>query len=105
MAAAEPVQDDVDPTTKRDRRAAEESMAVVREAPDLFEVYSGETSVHTVDLESGACTCEDWQYRSEQIGRCKHASRVLQTLGRIPIERGGDRVDPVLENQRARWSR
>lgn len=93
-----------EPTSKRDRRAAREPMVVHEVAPDLFEVYSGETSVHTVDLESGSCTCEDWQYRSQHISRCKHASRVLQTLGRLEIP-DVKRVDPTLPKQRERWSR
>jgi hypothetical protein len=110
-AVANPPRSDGDPTEKRDVRGAEQTMSVWPIAPNMWRVGSGggsEYSECVVDLREGRCTCSDWQYRGEpgsgEIARCKHASRVLQALGRIktPTE---CQADPALEYQRERLSR
>ena len=63
---------------ERDIRAARESMTVVREAPGLFEVYSGTTSRYLVGILEEHCTCPAATY---QAGKCKHLRRVEQELG------------------------
>ncbi|MCU4743442.1 hypothetical protein [Natronoglomus mannanivorans] len=92
------VQDDVD---GRDRRALREPMVVVQAAPQLYVVYSGEFDRYRVDLEyPPSCECDDWHYRQPD-GGCKHARRVLFTIGRreIPDVAG---IDPTLPAQRKR---
>lgn len=92
-------------TRKRDRRAAEQPMIVDRIAPALYHVYSGEDSRYTVDLEARVCDCDDFRYRAgAEISRCKHVSRVLQSIGALEIPAGADDVDPTLPKQRERWS-
>lgn len=87
-------------TDRRDHRAATEAMVVVEDAPLLFEVYSGEQSVYTVDAVAPACTCEDYQYRDR---KCKHIRRLEMTLGMRAIPEGVD-PDPVLLRQRDYWA-
>ena len=112
MATAERTPVGTDETTlARDRRAAEQAMGIWPIASEMWRVGSGggsDYSEYVVDLREGRCTCSDWQYRGEpgsgEIARCKHASRILQVLGRIetPAE---CRPDPALNYQRERWSR
>ncbi|WP_226043446.1 SWIM zinc finger family protein [Natrinema sp. DC36] len=114
MAAAESAHDPAagidEATLTRDRRAAEQPMGIWQIAEDLWGVGSGsgpKYSEYLVDLREGRCTCDDWRYRGEpgsgQIARCKHASRVLQALGRIepPVDAN---ASSELEAQRSRWS-
>lgn len=84
--------------TDRERRAAEEAMAVVPVASGLARVYRVEDD-YLVDLREPACECRDWQYRSDEIQRCKHIARVLMTVSLLDIPSGVD-PDPVLEKQR-----
>lgn len=86
---------DSQPLTKRDVRAARDCMTVYEEAPLLYSVSTQSGSEYMVDLESGACTCGDWEYRTPQNG-CKHRRRVLYEIGEkeIPDIPG---VDPLLE--------
>lgn len=93
-------------TRKRDRRGAEHPMIVERIAPALFRVYSGETSRYTVDIQERRCTCGDFRHRAgTEISRCKHVSRVLQTLGILETPIDAEPIDPTLPKQRSRWSR
>ena len=88
------------PTTKRDIRAVTEYLAVVPIAPGMFRVYNEDaTKDHIVDLEGGACTCRDFQYRSPTLGDrgCKHIRRVrvregIDELPPVPRRR----IDPTL---------
>ncbi|AGB17395.1 hypothetical protein Halru_2824 [Halovivax ruber XH-70] len=73
-------------------RAATEAMIVVSKAPGMFDVYSGETAIYTVDLRQGACECPDAMYRGRE---CKHQIRVKQALGEESIP-DGVRIDPTL---------
>ena len=57
----------------RFRRAVEETMVVVFDAPLLARIGHGEQT-YTVDLVSGSCECEDYLYRGESVV-CKHAIR------------------------------
>ncbi|WP_135807327.1 hypothetical protein [Halorussus marinus] len=97
MAAVE-TETTADSVDDRDRRAAEEAMAVMPIDEDRYRVYSGADADYLVDLRDPACECADWRYREPEEG-CKHARRVLQTLGRRPIP-DGVRVDPALRYQR-----
>jgi len=87
-----------DSVDDRTRRAAEEAMAVLPVAEDLYRVYSGADADYLVDLRDASCGCADWGYREPDEG-CKHARRVLMSLGRRPIP-DGVRVDHALRYQR-----
>lgn len=64
------------PGPKRIERALTTPMRVDKLAPGVYEVQSvGSDEVQRVDVEYGACLCEDFQYRSEEIGACKHLIR------------------------------
>ena len=89
--------------SERDRKAATEAMVVVRHAPGMYVVYSGATSVYTVDAVGPACECEDFRFRhAETDSRCKHIRRCEMTAGVRPIPDGVD-PDPVLIRQRDNW--
>ncbi|MFC3958933.1 hypothetical protein [Halovivax cerinus] len=77
-------------------RAATEPMIVVPNAPGMFDVYSGETAIYTVDLVQGACECPDAMYRGRE---CKHQVRVKQAIGDAPVP-DGVRLDPTLARRR-----
>ena len=57
-------------------------MAVERVADRFYSVVNGDGEAYDVDLESGACTCPDWQYRggTEDVV-CKHALRAALVEG------------------------
>lgn len=93
--SSQPTGDDVD---ARDRRAAEEYLAVVKDAPGMFTVYSFEGYPRTVDLVGRVCSCKDFEYR-QPAGGCKHIRRVLMELGERPIPPGVD-PDPNLLKRR-----
>jgi len=87
------------PTSKRDVAAATEFLATAPHAPGMVEVNNDEGDCYIVDLEGGACTCKDWQYRSEMLDEdgCKHRRRVEMERGErelppIPLSR----IDPLL---------
>ena len=86
-------------------RAACESLATARLAPGLWLVDNGkhgdDHDQYRVDPDKPACTCEDWQYRSDELGRdgCKHIRRVRMVRGEIdigPLLDSDARVDGVL---------
>lgn len=95
MAAGAHQGGDVDP---RDRRAAEEYLVPVKDAPGMFTVYSHEGHPRTVDVVQRVCTCKDFEYR-QPAGGCKHLRRVLMELGERPVPAGVD-VDPNLLKRR-----
>ena len=86
------------PTSRRDVAAAVEYMATAELAPDFFAVVNDEGDTYHVDVEGGACTCPDFQYRSEVLDEgCKHLRRIRMEHGdRLlpPIPRS--RIDPLL---------
>lgn len=110
MAATFGVQDETDvveATRKRDIAAAEESMIVCRMGSGLYEVFSGEHSRYVVDILDSLqprCTCDDHRFRVPrgEILRCKHVSRVKQTIREMDIPEEAGRVDITLEKQRER---
>jgi hypothetical protein len=59
------VQPEVEPRTLR---AATDHMTVIEEARSLFSVTTESGSEYTVDLREPACTCPDFEHRSEQLG-------------------------------------
>jgi hypothetical protein len=66
-----------DMTSPRTRRARFRSLDAERIAPGMFEVErltaDGEDNTHTVDLQEGACDCEDYTYRMGPAGgECYH---------------------------------
>lgn len=83
--SSESVQPEVDPRTLR---AATEHMTVIEEAQALFSVTTQSGSEYTVDLREPACTCEDFQYRCEQLGEqgCKHVRRVRIEVGQVDVD-------------------
>ena len=87
------------PTSKRDVAAATEYLATAPHAPGMVEIYNDDGDQYVVDLEGGACSCKDWQYRSEMLGDdgCKHLRRAMMERGEralppIPMSR----IDPLL---------
>lgn len=99
--------DVVDATRKRDIAAAEEPMIVCRLGSGLYEVFSGEHSRYVVDMLNSLqprCTCDDHRFRVPrgEILRCKHVSRVRQTLRHMDIPEEAERVDVTLRKQRER---
>ena len=99
VAVLEAAETALDRPSERAIRAAEEYMVAVKTAPGLYEVYSGETSVYTVDARGPACDCPDFQYRGGPEEPCKHILRVrmLEGVDRIPA---GTDPDPVLLTRR-----
>ncbi len=92
------------PTSKRDVAAAVEYLATAPHAPGMVEVYNDDGDQYVVDLEGGACSCKDWQYRSEMLGEegCKHARRVAMELGERPLPPiPRTRIDPLLLRARS----
>jgi predicted nucleic acid-binding Zn finger protein len=85
------VQPDIEPRTIR---AATEHMTVIEEARSLFSVTTQSGSEYTVDLREPACTCLDFQHRSEQLGEqgCKHIRRVRIEVGQVDMEALEDRL-------------
>jgi predicted nucleic acid-binding Zn finger protein len=60
-------------------------MTVIEEARSLFSVTTQSGSEYTVDLREPACTCPDFEHRSEQLGEqgCKHIRRVRLEVGQV----------------------
>ena len=83
--SSESVQPEVDARTLR---AASEHMTVIEEAQALFSVTTQSGSEYTVDLREPACTCPDFEYRSEQLGEqgCKHIRRVRIEVGQVDVD-------------------
>jgi hypothetical protein len=73
---------------ERDRRALEQYLTVLPEAPGLFRVVSESGSAYTVDTREGRCTCPDHKHRGV---RCKHLRRVAFATGERPIPATVDR--------------
>lgn len=79
------VQPEVEPRTLR---AATEHMTIIEEARSLFSVTTESGSEYTVDLREPACTCLDFEHRSEQLGEqgCKHIRRVRIEVGQVDTD-------------------
>ena len=87
------------PTSRRDVAAAVELMATAKEAPGMHLVVNDEGDTYVVDTVEGACTCPDFQYRSEVLGDegCKHLRRVEMEQGDRPLPPiSRSRIDPLL---------
>ncbi|MDZ5810368.1 SWIM zinc finger family protein [Halorubrum sp. AD140] len=63
-------------------------MTVIEEAQSLFSVTTQSGSEYTVDLREPACTCPDFEHRSEQLGEqgCKHIRRVRIEVGQVDVD-------------------
>jgi hypothetical protein len=85
---------DLEPRTVR---ALTDYLLVVEDAPGLYRVYGEGGNEYTVDVETGACTCPDAEYRDPDSG-CKHARRVAFHTGAraVPAWVDRDAVDPLL---------
>jgi predicted nucleic acid-binding Zn finger protein len=79
---SESVQPDIEPRTIR---AATEHMTVIEESDALFEVTTQSGSAYTVDLREPACTCPDFQHRTE-VQECKHIRRVRLEVGQVDTD-------------------
>jgi len=96
-------------TTKRSVRAATEFLATDEFAPGLFRVDNGKLGddheQYVVEPDLPACSCGDWEHRSEKLGAdgCKHIRRVRILQGEIDIspllEADDLRIDPLLLKQ------
>lgn len=75
-------------------RAVAEYHSVIEVARGLFEVVSQSGKSYTVDLAEPACTCKDFEYRSEYLGDkgCKHIRRVRLEVGQIDVARLDDQL-------------
>jgi len=80
--SSESVQPDIEPRTIR---AATEHMTVIEEARSLFSVTTQSGSEYTVDLREPACTCPDFQHRSD-VQECKHIRRVRIEVGQVDTD-------------------
>ncbi|WP_436933711.1 hypothetical protein [Halovenus marina] len=99
MATADDV--DTPATTVRSVRAACERMATAQLADGLFLVDNGDGEQYVVEPDLPACTCGDWQHRSDELGAdgCKHIRRVRMVRGEIdltPLLEADARVDELL---------
>lgn len=80
----------LEPLTKRDARALTEYMTVLSDveefagADGLYAVISQSGRRYTVDVETGACDCDDAFYRYP-AGGCKHVRRVEFATGRRSV--------------------
>lgn len=92
-------------TTVRSVRAACDPLATARLADGLWLVDNGKLGdshdQYRVDPDKPACTCPDWQYRSDELGAdgCKHIRRVRMVRGDIditPLLESDARVNDVL---------
>jgi len=92
-------------TTRRSVEAATQRMAVVEIGDGLYLVDNGkhgdDHAQYHVEPDLPACTCGDWEYRSEELGEdgCKHIRRVRIERGEIdiaPLLRTDLRLDPLL---------
>ena len=92
-------------TTRRSVEAATQQMAVAEIADGMYLVDNGKRgddhAQYTVEPDLPACTCGDWEYRSEQLGEdgCKHVRRVRMERGEIdiaPLRQTDLRLDPLL---------
>jgi predicted nucleic acid-binding Zn finger protein len=63
-------------------------MTVIEEARSLFSVTTESGSEYTVDLREPACTCPDFEHRSEQLGEqgCKHVRRMRLEVSQIDTD-------------------
>jgi len=92
-----------DPLDDRDVAALTEYMTVLedvgdaRGAPGLYSVVAQSGRQYLVDVESGACECDDSFYRDPD-GGCKHARRARFATGmdEIPAWVNEEAVDPQL---------
>ena len=100
-SAAAGVDPAVDPLDERDVAALTEYMITLedvgdaRDAPGLYTVVAQSGRQYLVDVESGACECDDSFYRDVQ---CKHLERTRFATGRrsIPAWVNEEAVDPQL---------
>jgi len=92
-------------TTRRSVKAATQRMATAELAPNLYLVDNGKRgddhAQYTVEPDLPACTCPDWEYRSEELGEdgCAHIRRVRMERGEIdiaPLRATTLRLDPLL---------
>jgi len=92
-------------TTRRSVEAATQRMATMEIADGLYLVDNGKRgedhAQYRVEPDLPACTCADWEYRSEELGAdgCKHIRRVRMERGEIdiaPLRRTTLRLDPLL---------
>jgi predicted nucleic acid-binding Zn finger protein len=96
---------DTPATTERSVKAACERMATAQLAPGMFLVDNGDGEQYVVEPDLPACTCSDWEYRSEDLGDdgCKHIRRVRMVRGEIdldPLLESDARVDDLLLRNR-----
>jgi hypothetical protein len=80
----------IEPLDDRDVRALTEYMStlpnvgIAAGAEGIFTVISESGRSYTVDVETGACDCDDAFYR-QPTGGCKHVRRVQFATGRRSI--------------------
>jgi len=92
--------------TARGTSAATEYLMADKQAPGLWVVDNGksdpdEHEQYVVEPDAPACTCPDWEYRSEQLGDdgCKHIRRVRMVRGDLdlgPLLETDERINPIL---------
>lgn len=82
---------DTPATTARSVRAATRYLATYEQAPGVYLVDNGKQGEdheqYIVEPDLPACTCKDWEYRSEELGDdgCLHIRRVRMERGEIDV--------------------
>lgn len=100
--------DAVQQLDERDARALTEylyafdDLGWAADADGCWLVYAEGGGEHRVDVETGACDCDDAFYR-DPVGGCKHVRRIEFVTGEreIPAWADRSRIDPWLLEQRA----
>lgn len=82
------------PIDDRDRRALLEALVVEPLAPGMFRVRGESGAEYVVDVDGGACTCPDFQYRAVE---CKHLRRARLEAGETDPDALASRIDAGIE--------
>jgi hypothetical protein len=103
MSAAHPLTTDATDATDaedtpalddRDRRALLEAMAVDPIAPGMYSVRKDEGTEYVVDIDGGACTCPDFQYREVE---CKHLRRARLEAGEGNVDTAAAQIETAID--------
>lgn len=63
------------PGPSRVEKALSDPMNIEEVSAPMYVVQTVGGDEYRIDVELGACECDDYHYRSEEIGACKHIVR------------------------------